>query len=398
MSAINISCSNLSKYYYDQNRNKSFALDGINFDVTQGYFVGIAGKNGCGKTTLLKILSGILKPSKGSAIICGKSLAVLEVGTGFVPELSGFDNIELSCKLHGLSTAEIRKLRDEIIAFSEIEAALNEPVKNYSQGMYLRLAMAVMLSLKADVYFFDEVIAVGDAMFQHKCFEKINALKQNGATIMLVTHNFQQVMQNCNRAIVLVNGKIVADGLPNDVKSTYMNSLGFSQKKWNRHHMHVTFKTEVLEILQLYITADSKKENEDFDFEDDLAIVIKWKKNCNNIGITFHLDFSDEFGNIFFATSNPYTKNQEYLDRYKIKPPGKHEERLVLPSPFFTNGKYQLSCRGISFSTREDCETVISCASPIRFTVNHHKSLGADVNINNVHAPLHLQLNWLSNE
>jgi lipopolysaccharide transport system ATP-binding protein len=202
-----------------------WALRGLSFDVCEGEVLGIIGRNGAGKSTLLKLLSRITEPTEGFAEVRGRVGSLLEVGTGFHPELSGRDNIFLNGAILGMRKAEIERKFDEIVDFAEIEKFLDTPVKRYSSGMYVRLAFAVAVNLSTDVLFVDEVLAVGDAQFQKKCFEKVRSVGRSGRTILFVSHNMAALRQVCQRGIVLSGGNMVADGEVNQVADQYLASI-----------------------------------------------------------------------------------------------------------------------------------------------------------------------------
>lgn len=198
-----------------------WALKDIDFEIKRGEVVGIIGRNGAGKSTLLKILSRITEPSTGRVEIRGRVASLLEVGTGFHPELTGRENIFLNGAILGMTRAEIRRKFDEIVAFAEIEKFLDTPVKRYSSGMYVRLAFAVAAHLEPEILIVDEVLAVGDAEFQKKCLGKMGEMAHHGRTVLLVSHNMMAVRQMCRRAIVLRAGSIVFDGAADSAVDNY---------------------------------------------------------------------------------------------------------------------------------------------------------------------------------
>lgn len=195
----------------DCNPTDFWALKDIYFDIKQGDRVGIIGRNGAGKSTLLKILSRITEPTTGRIAIQGRVASLLEVGTGFHPELSGRENIFLNGAILGMSKAEINKKFDEIVAFAEVEKFLDTPIKRYSSGMYVRLAFAVAAHLDPEILIVDEVLAVGDIRFQNKCIGKMEDVSKQGRTILFVSHNMSTVSHLCNRGIVLESGTIASD-------------------------------------------------------------------------------------------------------------------------------------------------------------------------------------------
>jgi lipopolysaccharide transport system ATP-binding protein len=203
-----------------------WALQSLDFDVRHGEVVGLLGRNGAGKSTLLKILSRITRPTTGRIEIDGRTASLLEVGTGFNPELTGKENVYLNGAILGMRRAEIDRKFDEIVAFSEVEAFLHTPVKYYSSGMYVRLAFAVAAYLEADILLVDEVLAVGDAAFQRKCLGKMSSVAGEGRTVLFVTHQVSMVKTLCTRAILLEEGRVALDG---DVETAITRYLGNPQ-------------------------------------------------------------------------------------------------------------------------------------------------------------------------
>ncbi len=198
-----------------------WALKDVDFEIQRGEVVGIIGRNGAGKSTLLKILSRITEPSAGRVEIKGRVASLLEVGTGFHPELTGRENIYLNGAILGMSRAEIKREFDEIVAFAEIEKFLDTPVKRYSSGMYVRLAFAVAAHLEPEILVVDEVLAVGDAEFQKKCLGKMQDVAGHGRTVLFVSHNMGAVLNLCNKAVLLKNGQISSQGEVTSIVATY---------------------------------------------------------------------------------------------------------------------------------------------------------------------------------
>lgn len=200
-----------------------WALNDVSFEINQGDVVGVIGRNGAGKSTLLKILSRITEPTRGRAEIHGRVGSLLEVGTGFHPELSGRENIFLNGAIIGMQRAEIARMFDEIVAFAEVEQFIDTPIKRYSSGMYLRLAFAVAAHLNPEILLVDEVLAVGDAAFQKKCLGKMSEVASTGRTILFVSHNLGVVANLCTRGLVLHHGTVVADCSPKDAITRYVD-------------------------------------------------------------------------------------------------------------------------------------------------------------------------------
>lgn len=207
---------------FEEDTRDLWALRDVSFEVRRGEVVGLIGKNGAGKSTLLKILSRITDPTSGQAWFDGRMGSLLEVGTGFHPELSGRENIYLSGAILGMTRGEITEKLDEIIEFSEIARFIDTPVKRYSSGMYVRLGFSVAAHLKPEVLVVDEVLAVGDAGFQRKCLEKMREVSEAGRTILFVSHSMASVQTLCDRAIVLSGGRVIGQGTPADAVKLYL--------------------------------------------------------------------------------------------------------------------------------------------------------------------------------
>jgi lipopolysaccharide transport system ATP-binding protein len=202
-----------------------WALKDVSFEIKRGEALGIIGRNGAGKSTLLKILSRITEPSTGRVTIKGRVASLLEVGTGFHPELTGRENIYLNGTILGMTRAEIKRKFDEIVAFAEVEKYLDTPVKRYSSGMYVRLAFAVAAHLEPEILVVDEVLAVGDAQFQKKCLGKMGEVAKEGRTVLFVSHNMTAVQQLCQQGIVLVEGKVILNGHIEEAVRSYMQNI-----------------------------------------------------------------------------------------------------------------------------------------------------------------------------
>lgn len=196
----------------DKTKDTFYALNGVSFNVEQGDFFGILGRNGSGKSTLLKIISEIYQPTSGSVKHHGKLVSFIELGVGFNPELSGRENVFLNAALLGFSKREIAAMYDDIVSFAELEKFMDQKLKNYSSGMKVRLAFSVAIRAKADILILDEVLAVGDAAFRKKCSNYFKTLKENHKTVILVTHSMKDVLDYCNKAIVIDEGKIIYEG------------------------------------------------------------------------------------------------------------------------------------------------------------------------------------------
>ena len=275
-------------------KEEFWALKDLKFEIKKGERVGIIGKNGAGKSTLLKVLSRITEPTRGKVFIKGRVASLLEVGTGFHPELTGRENIFLNGAILGMSRAEIKKKFDEIVDFSGVEKFLDTPVKRYSSGMYVRLAFSVAAHLEPEILVVDEVLAVGDAEFQKKCIGKMEDVSNTeGRTILFVSHNMAAIEQFCNKGIVLKNGSIAFDGdvsgavnyyqVSNDIESSFIHTGSFENAPGNEN-------IRILKFEVFPLTGETLSVSSGFRFE---LQFFNQKKNIN-LDATFELKRMDE--------------------------------------------------------------------------------------------------------
>lgn len=231
-----------------------WALSDVSFEIRAGDVIGIMGRNGSGKSTLLKILSRITAPTKGTAKIKGRVASLLEVGTGFHPELTGRENVYLNGSILGLKQSEIEDRYQQIVDFSEISDFMDTPVKRYSSGMRVRLAFSVAAHLDPEILILDEVLAVGDAAFQEKCLEKIEATKKTGVTILFVSHSAESVRKLCTRGFVLQEGRLVYDGKVNDAVDFYTESLHLHGTGEAPHVLTNTKRSQLLGAISSFLS------------------------------------------------------------------------------------------------------------------------------------------------
>jgi ABC-2 type transport system ATP-binding protein len=247
--------SSLKEKIIFKERNKyedRWVLKGISFEVKKGEAIGLIGKNGCGKSTTLKLLTRIMYPNEGNIEINGRVSSLLELGAGFHPDMSGRENIYTNASIFGLNRKEIDARMDNIVKFSELEEFLDNPVRTYSSGMYMRLAFSIAINVDADVLLIDEILAVGDISFQTKCFEKMKEIKSQGTTIVIVSHSMGQIEQICDRAIWIEDGLIKEDGIPKFVGEHYlalMEGKRLEKKEEEYQKNLVKLKQENHEIL-----------------------------------------------------------------------------------------------------------------------------------------------------
>ncbi|MCF8167195.1 MAG: ABC transporter ATP-binding protein [Rhodoferax sp.] len=225
-----------------------WVLTDLNFTVAAGEAIGLIGRNGAGKSTLLKLLTGTLVPTTGNIEVTGRVAALLELGMGFHPEFSGFDNVLMAAQLQGLSRAEVLACMDDIVAFAEIGDALHQPVREYSSGMMVRLAFATATAVRPDLLIVDEALAVGDAYFQHKCFRRIREFREQGVTLLFVSHDPLAVKSLCDRALLIEGGRIAMDGPPLQVLDYYNALLALDQQALPDHPQHIQAQASTLGV------------------------------------------------------------------------------------------------------------------------------------------------------
>lgn len=246
------------KDYVTSSRRRKYenreVLKDISFKVRKGEAIGLIGHNGCGKSTTLKLLTRIMYPDSGTITMRGRVSSLIELGAGFHPDMSGRENIYINASIFGLTKKEIDRRLEDIIAFSELEEFIDNPVRTYSSGMYMRLAFAVAINVDADILLIDEILAVGDVNFQAKCFNRLREIKAEGTTIVIVSHSMGQIEQICDRSLWIHNGFIRAEGLPRDVHPEYLDYMGEKrQETANKEIVQQKVKQTVAEIKEVPI-------------------------------------------------------------------------------------------------------------------------------------------------
>jgi ABC-type polysaccharide/polyol phosphate transport system ATPase subunit len=270
-----------------------WALRDVSFNVRRGETIGIIGRNGAGKSTLLKLVTRILEPSSGSVRVNGRTYAMLELGAGFHPELSGRDNIYLNGSLYGFSRREMRQKFDEIVRFAELERFIDTPVKHYSSGMYARLGFGIAVHMQPEILVIDEVLAVGDANFQAKCYRALAGLKRRGTTILFVSHDSDAVRDFCDRAALLVDGMLVDIGPANDVVDHYERLLAEREPEVSL--------LRVRAIDRLGLPTEELHSSDDLRFE----VLLRAPNGSSTGNLWLQIDLLDEPGNHLFTTSTP---------------------------------------------------------------------------------------------
>lgn len=313
-----------------------WALRDLSFQIRKGEAVGIMGKNGAGKSTLLKVLSRITEPTKGRIVLNGKVSSLLEVGTGFHPELSGRENIFLNGTILGMKRSEIKKKFDEIVSFSGIEKFIDTPVKRYSSGMYVRLAFAVAANLDPEILIIDEVLAVGDSEFQKKCLGKMNEVAGGGRTVLFVSHNMEAVTRLCKSAILLKNGKVECQGETVKVVNHYLRSdFGTSAlRKWE--DLRVAPGNDVVRLTEVKVISEDERVQESIDIRKPVGIRFTYEVMEPGHMLVPGLNLHNDMG-VHILSSHDTSKHRKSLDK------GSHTSTVWVPGNFLAEGNIFVS-------------------------------------------------------
>ena len=329
-----------SKSRFSASDEDFWALKDVSFDVQQGEVIGIIGRNGAGKSTLLKILSRITEQTEGRVTLRGRVASLLEVGTGFHPELTGRENIFLNGAILGMKRAEIRKKFDEIVTFAEVEKFLDTPVKRYSSGMYLRLAFAVAAHLDPEILIVDEVLAVGDIEFQKKCTSKLDDVAKSGRTILFVSHQMEAIRRLCGRLIWLKDGGVHADSRDAEALiRQYVGSNAGSEGSIVEWHPSPRMKSHPCFTLLRVALTDGKELLSPHPVPNNQPVTISIEATTNDPkALTVGLTLTQEDGTVVFQT---FHTDSDVRDWPQI-PEGRFALSLQLPTRFLNEGKYAI--------------------------------------------------------
>ena len=323
-----------------------WALRNVSFDVGQGQVLGIIGRNGAGKSTLLKLLSRVTDPTEGEAIIRGRVGSLLEVGTGFHPELTGGENIYLNGAILGMHRAEIERKFDEIVQFAEVEKFINTPVKRYSSGMYLRLAFAVAAHLEPEILVVDEVLAVGDAEFQRKCLGKMGDVAKEGRTVLFVSHNMSAILRLTEETIVIDKGQL-AMRAPTPEAVDYYLSRGYateSERVWDADEIPPSAAPFV--PLSVRVVNAAGTVVDPIRSIEENAIEIRYKLTAPITGLRVGIYLMSTRGEFVFTSFD--TDDAEKFEKTAVRQAGTYVSRAVIPANFLNEGRYVI---GVNAST-----------------------------------------------
>ena len=311
----------------------------VSFEIHAGEVVGIIGRNGAGKSTLLKILSRITEPTSGRAEIFGRVGTLLEVGTGFHPELTGRDNIYLSGIILGMKKVEIDQKFDEIVEFAGIAKFIDTPVKRYSSGMYVRLAFAVGAHLEPEILIVDEVLAVGDAQFQKKCLDKMRAIGSEGRTVLFVSHNLDAVTRLCDRAILLQSGKVIFDGSSHEAAKAYLGEGATSSAVREWPDPSTAPSGKVVRLRAVRVKSEDGRITESLDIRRPIIIEMDYEVLASGHVLLPHFHLLNEAGELIFITID--------LDpqwRRRPRPAGHYRSHVEIPGNMLSEGTTYVSC------------------------------------------------------
>lgn len=308
-----------------------WALQDVDFEVKKGEVLGIIGRNGAGKSTLLKLLSKVTKPTSGNIKVNGRIASLLEVGTGFHPEMTGRENIFLNGAIMGMTKKEIRSKFDEIVSFAGVERYVDTPVKRYSSGMYVRLAFSVAAHLEPEILIVDEVLAVGDAEFQKKCLGKMKDVSVNeGRTVLFVSHNLPAVNQLCNRVLYLKNGRFNAIGNTEEMLSRYKKDVVVQGD-----NSYLKYENDYAKITDFKVSGAEQRENINIDDPVVISMTFGCKKQGKSLALSFNI-YNDE-DLLMFEAFIPFANDSNSEQRtYTVQ--------LKIPAFTLNSGEYYISC------------------------------------------------------
>jgi len=324
-----------------------WALRNISFEVNKGQVLGVIGRNGAGKSTLLKILSRVTEPSEGQAEIIGRVGSLLEVGTGFHPELTGRENIFLNGAILGMKRTDIDRKFKEIISFAEVEKFVDTPVKRYSSGMYLRLAFAVAAYLEPEILVVDEVLAVGDAEFQRKCLGKMSEVAHEGRTVLFVSHNMSAIQRLTDEAIVLDRGEMVLRA-PSPAAVDYYLSSGYAQsgeRIWQSDD--VPIDAAPFKPISIRVRNSQGKVVETLRSVEPITLEIEYQLASPISGLRLGVYLITTHGEVVFTSFD--TDDAGLYERYRIRPAGQYTSRCIIPPDFLNEGRYILGINASAF-------------------------------------------------
>jgi len=333
-----------------KNNNFIWALKDISFDLEEGKVLGIVGRNGAGKSTLLKILSRVTEPTEGTVSVRGRVGSLLEVGTGFHPELTGRENIYMNGAILGMKRTEIDSKFDEMVEFSEVAQFIDTPVKRYSSGMYLRLAFAVAAHLEPEILVVDEVLAVGDAEFQRKCLGKMNDVAQQGRTVLFVSHNMSAILRLTQEAIVLKKGQLIKRAPTPEAVDYYLASgqAESGERVWDAED--VPAASAPFKPICLRLKDRSGKIVDTVRSTEPVTVEWEYQLDAPVTGLRVGMYLNTMRGEYVFTAFD--TDDAKQYEQFSARPAGRYVSRCHIPADFFNEGRYSLGVNASSFGVR----------------------------------------------
>ena len=379
---IVLSAQNICKKYVIHNNDSSvkgesdfWALRNINFELRKGEILGIIGQNGAGKSTLLKILSEVIAPTDGIVEYKGSMLSILEIGTGFHADLTGYDNIFLNASLLGMKKKEISARLDEIIDFSGIREFIHEPIKNYSSGMYLRLALSIALFTSNEIILLDEVVSVGDAEFRLKAIHKIREQAGEGRACIMISHDLNSILQLCDSCMLLEKGSIIYNGKANQAVQDYYDTI------YKRVQPKVDIKeNEICHLISVHT------DREIYYTDEEVKIAVSYQvKQREDVRVIVKISF---FQNALLTDSHVYRPDFEPV----FLEPGKYQTECVIPANLLNRGNYVISI------LLTNASTIFAERESIHKFSMKHREWEADKiwNSNNITFPLRPRCRWIT--
>ncbi len=365
-----------------------WSLKNINFEINQGEVIGIIGKNGAGKSTLLKLLSRITAPTNGKIKIKGKVASLLEVGTGFHPELTGKENIFLNGAILGMSKKEITNNFDAIVKFAGVEKYINTPVKRYSSGMYVRLAFAVAAHLDSDILIVDEVLAVGDSDFQKKCLGKMKDISSNsGKTVLFVSHNMDSISRLCDRVLYLKNGEFVNFGPTSVIIEQYLNEESSATNEKNYFASDTIKGNEIVKLIQVKVIDELNFTRYNFSVDEKIGLIVKFQVLEETSDLICGI-------NVFNNMDVHLFSSHDTVNYKKVYSPGIYEVKVYIPENLFNEGVHYC---GIAFMSYYPFTIHLNDVGSIGFNIidKQDGSTNRGFYTNTIPGALRPSLNWV---
>jgi len=333
-----------------KNNNFIWALKDVSFDLDEGKVLGIVGRNGAGKSTLLKILSRVTEPTEGTVSVRGRVGSLLEVGTGFHPELTGRENIYMNGAILGMKRAEIDSKFDEMVEFSEVAQFIDTPVKRYSSGMYLRLAFAVAAHLEPEILVVDEVLAVGDAEFQRKCLGKMNDVAQQGRTVLFVSHNMSAILRLTQEALVLKKGQLIKRAPTPEAVDFYLASgqAESGERVWEAEDVPAT--SAPFKPIRLRLKDRTGKVVDTVRSTEPVTVEWEYQLDTPVTGLRVGMYLNTMRGEYVFTAFD--TDDTKQYEQFGARQAGRYVSRCHIPADFFNEGRYSLGVNASSFGVR----------------------------------------------